>query len=447
MPAAGMDSTQAKEDMMLQQQDEIAGATAANNHRATCDHELAGLRFLWLEITGRCNLECVHCYADSGPKGALYGSMSTADWLTVIDDAAAAGCRALQFIGGEPTVHPDLDTFILHARARGFELIEVYTNATTLTERRLAFFKENRVSIATSFYSSNAGVHAKITKGPGSFAKTVTGIEGAVRKGLPVRVGLIHMAGFNDHGRDATIAFLHGLGVTNIGEDRVRDVGRGAKKNVDSGSDAYYGSLCGQCWKGSLCVTPDGSAYPCVFSRGSCVGNVRQAGLADIVHSRSLHNTRGVMREKALSASAPASAATELSASHNTALGTTGWLSPESVAQRCPPEGVMQRCDPQATQLRNSPEAVAQRCHPEGVMQRCEPQATQLRNPPEVVAQRCHPEGVMQRCEPQATQLRNLPEVVMQRCHPEGVMQRCHPEGTQLQRPLEDDQLAASVLP
>ena len=25
--------------------------------------------FVWLEITGRCQLECVHCYADFGPRG------------------------------------------------------------------------------------------------------------------------------------------------------------------------------------------------------------------------------------------------------------------------------------------------------------------------------------------------------------------------------------------
>lgn len=31
--------------------------------------ETAPLRFLWLEITGRCQLACAHCYADSGPTG------------------------------------------------------------------------------------------------------------------------------------------------------------------------------------------------------------------------------------------------------------------------------------------------------------------------------------------------------------------------------------------
>ncbi|SHF02779.1 4Fe-4S single cluster domain-containing protein [Seinonella peptonophila] len=64
------------------------------------------LRFLWLEITGRCQLECVHCYAESGPNGT-HGSMSVNDWKRVIEDAASLGVSTVQFIGGEPTLHPE----------------------------------------------------------------------------------------------------------------------------------------------------------------------------------------------------------------------------------------------------------------------------------------------------------------------------------------------------
>lgn len=63
--------------------------------------------FLWLEITGRCQLECQHCYAESGPSGT-HGAMSTVDWLRVLDQAAALGVQTVQFIGGEPTLRPDL---------------------------------------------------------------------------------------------------------------------------------------------------------------------------------------------------------------------------------------------------------------------------------------------------------------------------------------------------
>jgi MoaA/NifB/PqqE/SkfB family radical SAM enzyme len=32
---------------------------------------MAELSFVWLEITGKCQLECAHCYADSGPQWSV----------------------------------------------------------------------------------------------------------------------------------------------------------------------------------------------------------------------------------------------------------------------------------------------------------------------------------------------------------------------------------------
>ncbi len=58
--------------------------------------------FLELEITGFCQLKCVHCYAESGPHGG-HGTMTAEDWEKVIDQAAEIGIRMIQFIGGEPT--------------------------------------------------------------------------------------------------------------------------------------------------------------------------------------------------------------------------------------------------------------------------------------------------------------------------------------------------------
>ncbi|MGH3771230.1 MAG: radical SAM protein [Pseudonocardiaceae bacterium] len=72
------------------------------------------LRFVWLELTGRCSLLCDHCYADSGPKGAD-GAMLPKDWLRTIDEAARLGGQMVQFIGGELTLHHPLShLWIMH---------------------------------------------------------------------------------------------------------------------------------------------------------------------------------------------------------------------------------------------------------------------------------------------------------------------------------------------
>jgi molybdenum cofactor biosynthesis enzyme MoaA len=91
------------------------------------------LGFLWLEITGRCQLECVHCYAASGP-GRSHGIMTEWDWCRVIDQAAALGVRMVQFIGGEPTLHPGLPALMERALAGGMT-VEVYTNLVGVGRR------------------------------------------------------------------------------------------------------------------------------------------------------------------------------------------------------------------------------------------------------------------------------------------------------------------------
>jgi MoaA/NifB/PqqE/SkfB family radical SAM enzyme len=260
------------------------------------DRYLHGLEFLWLEITDRCNLECVHCYADSSPRGSLRGSMEGEDWKRVIAQAADLGCRSIQFIGGEPTLHPDLDGLIAYANLKGVDFIELYTNATTLTENRVKFLRDYGVQIATSFYSCDEGTHDSITQRGGSFRKTVLGIDNTLKAGLSLRVGLVLMDN-NARDREATMAFLQSRGVHHIGEDRLRHVGRGGVVHLTTKADPYA-QLCGHCWKGRVCVTASGNAYPCVFSRTFLLGNLLQASLAEIVASRTLQDFRTTQKDR-----------------------------------------------------------------------------------------------------------------------------------------------------
>jgi MoaA/NifB/PqqE/SkfB family radical SAM enzyme len=92
---------------------------------------MSGVSFVWLEITGKCQSECAHCYAESGPS-STHGSMTTVDWRRVIDQAAALGVSMVQFIGGEPTLHPELPGMVNHALTAGME-VEVFSNLVHVT--------------------------------------------------------------------------------------------------------------------------------------------------------------------------------------------------------------------------------------------------------------------------------------------------------------------------
>jgi len=219
--------------------------------------------------------------------------MRCEDWSRLIVEAAQLGCRELQFIGGEPTMHPDLQPLIVQAREQGFASVEVFTNATRLGGDLIRCFREYGVEVASSFYSDDPSIHARITGSSESWQRTVDGFQNVLAAGLSLRVGVIEME--ENAGQVArTTNFLNTLGVRRVRSDRLRRVGRGGLQQIGKRADEFD-ELCGQCWKGRLCVTPSGIAFPCVFGRKFPMGDARN-GLSAILESARLADFRTGLR-------------------------------------------------------------------------------------------------------------------------------------------------------
>lgn len=229
--------------------------------------------FVALEVTGRCQLRCTHCYAGSGPEGT-HGRMETADWMRVIDDAARLGAPLVQFIGGEPTLHPDLGALVGHALDRLMS-VEVYSNLVSVPARLWPVLEQPGVRLATSYYAPTSDGHDAVTGRRGSHDRTLCNIREARRKGIPVRVGVIQVS----EGQDAAgaAAEMRAVGAERVRVDRMREVGRG----VRAGQPGVE-QLCGRCADGRLAVSPEGDVWPCVFSRHLVVGNVLDRSLGDV---------------------------------------------------------------------------------------------------------------------------------------------------------------------
>ena len=250
------------------------------------------LDFLWLEVTTKCNLQCVHCYAESGPQLPLIQGMTYDRWVSVLKDGFALGCRKVQFIGGEPTLYPPLMDLVKDAQHMGYEFIEVFTNGTYLKDEMLELFRDCNVHLAFSAYSSEADVHDRITMRQGSHARTIENIRKAIDYGIPVRAGIIEMPE-NSEGLEATKALLREIGVQSIGTDRLRGIGRG---NVTLQATDPMRELCGACWRGQLAIDSQGDVFPCIFSRFHKVGNVVH-GLRYALENDELHKFRRDVRD------------------------------------------------------------------------------------------------------------------------------------------------------
>ncbi|MGH8792410.1 MAG: radical SAM/SPASM domain-containing protein [Stackebrandtia sp.] len=237
----------------------------------------------WLEIMGKCQLECVHCYAESGPNAA-HSTLTLLEWKGVADQLNDLGCGLVQLIGGEPTLHPDfaeLTSYILTSGMR----VEVATNLVHVTAPRWELYQVGGMSLSVSYYGATATEHASVTGTRGSHARTRANIAEAVRRGVPIRVGVIAVNDSQDV--EAAIADLRSLGVENVGVDDVRGVGRGAVHAGDEG----MANLCGACGRGQLAVGPTGRVWPCVIGRGYPVGDVRSSLLSEILVSPQFRET------------------------------------------------------------------------------------------------------------------------------------------------------------
>ncbi|MEU4578911.1 radical SAM protein [Nonomuraea sp. NPDC023979] len=229
------------------------------------------LTFLWLELTGKCQLECVHCYNHSGPAGSE-GSMTYDDWIAVIDQAAALGVSTVQMIGGEPTLYAGLPGLVTHALGRGME-VEVYSNLVRVTPALWELFAQPGVRLATSYYTDDPAQHLEITR-RNALPRTRANIGQAVAMGIPLRVGIVDLG--NGQRIDQAKADLAELGITDVGVDRMRILGRPAGGGCDAGE------LCGRCGSGIASILPDGSMTVCPLGRWLRAGDVREKPVADL---------------------------------------------------------------------------------------------------------------------------------------------------------------------
>lgn len=245
-----------------------APSTASNPAAPATDGPISAL---WAEITGNCQLSCLHCYAGSGPHGT-HSTMTPETWETALTDAAALGTRMVCFIGGEPTLSPLLPRLVRHAVSLGMEA-EIFSNLVHLTPALWDLLATPGVRLATSWYTSDRLEHHQIT-GRDTHRQTLASIEQAVRRHIPLRVGVIHGILPGQH-TDEGKELLQAHGVTNISTDHLREFGRGTTPDPTQ--------ACGNCGHHRAAILPDGSVTPCPLTRWMKAGNVTTTPLADIV--------------------------------------------------------------------------------------------------------------------------------------------------------------------
>ncbi len=135
-------------------------------------------------VTRRCNLKCLHCYAQA-TAGPAPDELSHQAALDLLRDLKDFGAPVVLFSGGEPLLRPDLLELVDRAVAHGMRAV-ISTNGT-LISRDLAWrLKDLGLSYVGISLDGTAAVHDRFRGQPGSFAAAMAGVRHCQEMGLKV---------------------------------------------------------------------------------------------------------------------------------------------------------------------------------------------------------------------------------------------------------------------
>ena len=126
------------------------------------------------ELTAKCNLNCVHCYAKPGRS---HEDMTTEEFKSVVDTLVERGLLDAYFTGGEIFTRPDFMELYLYIKKKGV-MLSLLSNITLLTKEHIALFKEYPVEvISTTMYGHSEEAYERVTGVKGSYKKFMDALE------------------------------------------------------------------------------------------------------------------------------------------------------------------------------------------------------------------------------------------------------------------------------
>ena len=165
---------------------------------------------IFFHILTRCNLNCRHCYINPAQHGSNTLPYETIEkWLpTFISDGKEIN---VVFLGGEPSLHPELSLCIKKARALGYRSVTVDTNGYLFNDIIAKVTPQEVDYFSFSLDGATEDTNDRI-RGRGSFRQCLAGIGQAVSRGF--KTSLIYTVSRNNIAELENMPrLLHELGI------------------------------------------------------------------------------------------------------------------------------------------------------------------------------------------------------------------------------------------
>lgn len=137
---------------------------------------------VFFHILTACNLKCAHCYINPEQHGRTTLPLSLIkEWLSAFSDKTKDA--NVIFLGGEPTLHPDLPEAIRFARSIGYKSITVDTNGYLFNDFLSRVNPPDLDFLSFSLDGATKETNDRL-RGEGCYDACTKGIKTAVKKGF-----------------------------------------------------------------------------------------------------------------------------------------------------------------------------------------------------------------------------------------------------------------------
>jgi uncharacterized radical SAM superfamily Fe-S cluster-containing enzyme len=203
---------------------QVAGGKNCPSDCGLCNQHLSGSCLAQIDLTNRCNMRCPICFANANAAGFVCEPDfdQVVRQLQTLRDQRPIPSSAIQFTGGEPTIHPDFLKIVSTARDMGFSHIQIATNGIRMAD--LDFARQAAAAGLHVLYLQFDGVgeepYRSTRNYPGIWAKKLAAIENCRKTGMKVCLVPTILKTVND--------------------DQVAEIFRFAVKNIDVVSAISY---------------------------------------------------------------------------------------------------------------------------------------------------------------------------------------------------------------
>lgn len=277
------------------------------------DKENLPLMDVWINVTNKCNLRCIHCHLDSGRP--FKNEMTREEITGLIDGIKNLGMKKLVISGGEPFVRSDILDILEYAHKRGVKMIRVITNGTLIDDKTARALSELEVNVQVSLDGAHERTHDSI-RGKGTFKKTINGMKNLLKSNTDfyvcmtlmkrnmgeikdmvsfletLEVSALHFSILQNKGRaeknESVVGFDNREFISVIGE--IQDISKQTSLRITSEESIrmkieknFKNDLCGA-GSSVISIAADGNVYPCagLHEEEFSAGNIRNQNIEEI---------------------------------------------------------------------------------------------------------------------------------------------------------------------